>query len=888
MATNPVRGAVPLVHKPETVLLIHGTFVPRKDDAGDAWWQLPLPGVSAKTRSFAAYLEKHSNGSLSGKPYHWSGRNSEAARRIDAKALLEELRSLDKKGPFHIVAHSHGGLVTWLALKLSMKGKGPFSNLKSWTTVGTPFLDFSSSRFDIVPAVCALVLLVAALAGLPYFLDTLDSVRMAQALAPVWFYLWVVLAFLYSILCLATALLALRPMLNFMVFAAQRKKEEAATQTYHSRWLGIAHENDEAISALSASTKAGPEIFAQDRLLAAQNTESVPEGVKSRFWNALVDQILWKLAIRTRAQGSDLGSAEIYAAGSQPDLFPKFPEELRFLPAELSKAMIAKSKSLMGASADAIRSSLIHSYRARSIRSLIASAGEDFDSRVLLHTGYFDQPAVRLIVRAWIAKGRGEAAEPFLRKLDPESRVWVEKHFNRKTPPRHGLSQLFLPAPRARKLWLYEFAASATTGGACVLIAIAMFALWTVTVRPVIMQYQIEAIAQTAMQSELLNNGESQEASDLIFALAARGEIRSLSDVFDLIRDHGQLRRVTKDAVIFYDDFVGTELRIKEVQDYRTAKGITDDEEDVAPSTAGTESLELDEPLTLFPSDLALTREEFNALSPLPDWLAKNFASRFDDGALLLKRLPQAPIGKMDYCRTKLKAVGATLRAIYLGSVARGYPRRSLNSIDSALAYYADALSQRCNKPLYADDVVGAYMLSTGLGHRALNTKLKTLVYNHRSGLKSPISKALLDQDHKINSNTVRLIASLPPEFEDQILVYRLAARFLRQRPELSRGFASILTEKAQQCDKVSEMMAVFLIGASRNMQPDSRQQTLEKIVDCVLAMKNPASILWRASRLCLRHPGTKRQSTMAYWECPVQFSSPMTRASSPVTPKDF
>jgi alpha-beta hydrolase superfamily lysophospholipase len=66
--------------------------------------------------------------------------------------LLRFFQSLENaKRPYHLVCHSHGGGVAWEALKQSVAPQSDLSGnaggsvdtlryLKSWTTVGTPFI----------------------------------------------------------------------------------------------------------------------------------------------------------------------------------------------------------------------------------------------------------------------------------------------------------------------------------------------------------------------------------------------------------------------------------------------------------------------------------------------------------------------------------------------------------------------------------------------------------------------------------------------------------------------------------------------------------------------------------------------------------------------------
>ncbi len=57
------------------------------------------------------------------------------------KKLLRHLEQQESRGvDYHLVGHSHGGSVIWSALRLATLSKKPLAGLRSWTTVGTPFL----------------------------------------------------------------------------------------------------------------------------------------------------------------------------------------------------------------------------------------------------------------------------------------------------------------------------------------------------------------------------------------------------------------------------------------------------------------------------------------------------------------------------------------------------------------------------------------------------------------------------------------------------------------------------------------------------------------------------------------------------------------------------
>ncbi len=123
--------------------------------------------------------------------FHWSGDNSETARRQAARLLLAHMKQFDARGPFHMVAHSHGGSVLWEALCLAVEegeatpepkdgngaGKQPpaLTRLKSWTTVGTPFLHFRPDYWRLAAILPFLALIALLVWQWPWFMDFWDQ-----------------------------------------------------------------------------------------------------------------------------------------------------------------------------------------------------------------------------------------------------------------------------------------------------------------------------------------------------------------------------------------------------------------------------------------------------------------------------------------------------------------------------------------------------------------------------------------------------------------------------------------------------------------------------------------------------------------------------------------
>lgn len=101
---------MPMRHRstlPQPCILVHGTFAPNAD------WIEP-------DSRFVEGLSKELGRPLFGIPWHWSGRNSHAARLHAGHRTAAWLRARHKRYPAErpvIIAHSHGGNVVGYALR---------------------------------------------------------------------------------------------------------------------------------------------------------------------------------------------------------------------------------------------------------------------------------------------------------------------------------------------------------------------------------------------------------------------------------------------------------------------------------------------------------------------------------------------------------------------------------------------------------------------------------------------------------------------------------------------------------------------------------------------------------------------------------------------------
>jgi len=292
---------------PEKLILIHGTFANRESDEGDSWWQLGSRATEGLLNRLPADVELPQQGEL----FHWSGENSERERIKAADELLEYLRRLESQGiHYHLVGHSHGGSVIWHALRQSVLERNPLSALRSWATVGTPFLHLRSkggnSLMLWLNIVLALILLKPAtttlLKILRLFLGNSSTNWLTAAgttrIDHITFWdtpvLWVMqkmgepieqtpngirfgslqsgeqltFAEFFSHyegwLILGTALLVLYVIINIILFLvspviealrirAEHRLEDDTFEIYGKRWLGLWSPDDEAINGLRAT-----------------------------------------------------------------------------------------------------------------------------------------------------------------------------------------------------------------------------------------------------------------------------------------------------------------------------------------------------------------------------------------------------------------------------------------------------------------------------------------------------------------------------------------------------------------------------------------------------------------------------------------------------------
>lgn len=229
----------------DTVIFVHGTFASKPSDEGQEWWQ----SNGEFRRTILSAL-----GSECAESLRWTGDNTEVTRQAAADRLLKRLRELERdQRSYHLIGHSHGASIIMEALQRSLAQ--PLTHLRSWTTLGAPFLHYGldPSYFAFaLPLVLSAVILIRF--QLPQVWQLIPVSRDAAESLP-----WHVLAAfgagsfaflllsgfaIYSVCCVGQALFRLRQ---------RREGRHAAWEYYKLRWIPIWSSSDEAINGLRAA-----------------------------------------------------------------------------------------------------------------------------------------------------------------------------------------------------------------------------------------------------------------------------------------------------------------------------------------------------------------------------------------------------------------------------------------------------------------------------------------------------------------------------------------------------------------------------------------------------------------------------------------------------------
>jgi hypothetical protein len=394
-----------MVHR---VLCIHGTFAadPTRRDHGPAWWQLQSATCGDLTGRLGAEYEIVS-------PFHWTGHNDEGARRRAGRQLANRLAALDT-GPFHVIAHSHGGNVLWDAFITADLRGHPLRNLKSWTTVGTPFLHFRPVlHVSRVLSGALALLLVPALLRMSASVVSLRDVLVDQgpyvAVAAFWFATGLGLV--------GSAYLAASAALHVVAFLLAHRRHRASLRCvtrYGDRHVSLWSESDEAIAGLRGV-----------HVVNDQMISGYPEWVTSLGtlkWPIVV--LIWPYIVGRMAANAFLTHRlRRYAFGHFGGAEVLVDVTTRPNPSEPSTPLASDMHDELVAAADQASAVAIGSARqALGLLAIGAGFGRFVQAAVsreafsaLVHTSYFAFPRIRAAIAAAVRGAATTAGHPTAR-----------------------------------------------------------------------------------------------------------------------------------------------------------------------------------------------------------------------------------------------------------------------------------------------------------------------------------------------------------------------------------------------------------------------------------------------------------------------------------------
>jgi len=513
MGTVDDTRTTPGKSEPDLVIFVHGTFAGDKDEqeVGGRWWQRDSEAWQwFETNLPAGTVLPTAERRL----FQWSGKNTQVERLKASTKLLALLIALENEGRgYHLVGHSHGGSVIWEALvsseharsreqiyaslleKLADDGivehdvRTAFGNLadhlqlrglRSWTTLGTPFLHFLPADQFMLPGIKHRSFSLftkpsrdpRALLSLFFWLAVLTAVSMIEQLFRMHTlsHFWNQGSWTGFPMLVVVFLGFLATDEGYTIAQAYKKRALAARRamhTFHTRWLGLWAPDDEAIAVLqhvACFSQKHYQDLAGGRPLV--DDEGAFEGPLSRWWNPsrmvlekqrpgatleahyasrvgkapigwLVTALYNKLVapraasmathfvVSSIVQGNDLPKAEMAYCSRSPVPIDDIPEGL---PEQVTRQLQAGVSDTLRALGPQARELLIIGALEGEFPADVTDELRDQQSTALVHTSYFSHESVLHLIATHIRISRERAgyntAGPFPRD---DAYQWVSR-----------------------------------------------------------------------------------------------------------------------------------------------------------------------------------------------------------------------------------------------------------------------------------------------------------------------------------------------------------------------------------------------------------------------------------------------------------------------------
>lgn len=489
----------------DLVILVHGTYASRDEDHGTSWWQ----DGSETHRELQHLLPDDVRIAGSGEVFHWSGENNERARLKAAQDLLAYVLELEaRECPYHLLGHSHGGSVIWHMLRQATIERRELKFLRSWTTVGTPFIHHKTRKgsnfLNVLNVLLAVILFDPAIRIIGKFFGGMFFPSLIQPSAeefsyeraslwrrPVltvlewiglsikqtaggwkigaheivssdscyqfllttpkgWLVLFMALTVVYVYLQLGVFFLS--PVLESLRLRAEKRLERKMYERYRGRWLGLWSPEDEAINGLRATLDLAVSFVApmapQERAFYSDRL-SVLSGpyywVVTPIYNWLVRPALDRL-VRSLVIKTLQGNNRPAAEVVQVSPAPVIARGVGTMPA-LPDELNDRIVRAADASAQDIAPKLRKLIALPTVVSGLEAFGATLSGRELVHTSYFDHPEVLSLIAMHVAWAHGETNWAGYRgSADSGVVAWL------RTAKRQVGVELPAPVPTARRV----------------------------------------------------------------------------------------------------------------------------------------------------------------------------------------------------------------------------------------------------------------------------------------------------------------------------------------------------------------------------------------------------------------------------------------------------
>lgn len=511
----------PAKAEPDIVILIHGTGAADPDPVTPKWWETE----SAYARDLQERLGPDFEVGASGQsaPFKWNGANSEKDRRRAGRELASRLQKLERDGRrYHLVGHSHGGSVIWHALWQSKKR---LDGLRSWTSVGTPYLEFSPIWTGFT-TLLALILV----SMLTYFL-MLQILQAAPEFAVVWrdantagVIAAAALSALLLLLVLMLAWAVLRWIVRYILIWRQRSTEAQAAATFADRWLGVWHAEDEPIAGLNASLISPLEFVPRLAKPSSNWLWRLLTAPFNHIFAPVTDQFVWTVLIR-RLQGADIGGSVMIDAGSAPKaLSPGWPS----MPGTLSSDMVFSASKQAPHTIGNLRKRLSEMRGRGSGQEAFGELSSAITWTEILHTSYFDIPSVRGLIADHIERSAAALGTADQTQIEPSPLVTWLIDRPKAEPPEW---------PKPFQPVLLNFAKIAVFGGLAMLLFTGFKAAYDAYIAPHTLDGQLNILAQNATTREAMSGANVALVGEILVRLDMLGKLSDLPRLLRRIPD---------------------------------------------------------------------------------------------------------------------------------------------------------------------------------------------------------------------------------------------------------------------------------------------------------------------------------------------------------------